>query len=502
MSRLGRRYSWLTLVAVGVLVTSVFATQRAIADTGDEIARLEALLDSQQQRIDSLQQQVSAASAQDDDAARADAVRQQIREILGEQEFRESLMPSMLQAGYDKGFFIRSSDDNFKLKINGYMQFRWTHYDTKARNHYLMPRFERNDRTGFDIQRMRLILQGHAFTPDLYYHIQLNSDSARGYNTSIHWAFMNYRFSDEFQVRWGIFKAASTRSQLMAEWGFQFPDRPMMEAVFGNTNSVGVRFWGHLFDKKLTYMFDVLNSLNTTANRTITTDPPEMDNNPALLFRVVWHALGDDLKEWVFEGDVNRNESPLLDIGFHYAFNEDEGDTRTVILPFPRQTPLPGGFGRTTTNGMQTNQFGLDAAFKYQGFSAMAEYEVRFVDPRRAGRTPFTPWWLLTGDDSTTGQHGGLVQLGYFLPIPGMEDKFEAVARVDFISALAEEQEYAWEYGLGLNYYLQGAAAGHKSKLQFDITKVPEVPTANAYSSLANVNDDALIFRVQLQVGF
>ena len=502
MSRLGRRYSWLTLVAVGVLATSVIATPRASADTSDQIARLEALLDAQQQRIEALQEQVSVASARNQDAGRADAMRQQIRDILGEQEFRESLMPSMLQAGYDNGFFIRSSDDKFEMKINGYIQFRWTHYDTQARNHYLLPRFERNDRTGFDAQRVRLIMSGHAYTPDLTYHIQLNSDSARTYDTGIHWAFLNYRFCDALQMRAGVFKAASTRSQLTAEWGFNFVDRPMMETVFGNTNSVGVRFWGHLLDKKLTYMIDVLNSLDTAANRTITTDPPEMDNNPALLFRVVWHALGDDLSEWDYEGDINRNQSPLLDIGFHYAFNEDEGDTNTTIIPFPRRTARPGGFALTTTNGMQINQFGLDAAFKYQGFSALAEYELRFVDPRRAGRTPFTPWWLLTGDDSTTGQHGGVLQLGYFLPIPGMEDQFEAVARVSAISALAEEQEGAWEYALGLNYYLQGAAAGHKTKLQFDVTRMPEVPTTNAYSSMANVNDDALVFRAQLQVGF
>ncbi len=505
MSVSRRRAGMFGVAALGMLAAVALATEAATpGQGGDRVARLEALLAAQQNKIAALEQRLAAAGAQDQDAARVEAMRQQIREILSEQEFRESLMPSVMLAGYDKGFYIRSSDDKFKLKINGYMQFRWTHYDTQSRNKYLMPRYERNDRTGFDLQRVRLIFSGHAWTPDLTYHLQVNMDSARNYGASIHWAYLNYRFCDAFQVRAGVFKLASTRSQLIAEWGFQFVDRTMTDAVFSFGNGLGVRFWGHLLDKQLTYMLDVVNSLNSNGNRTITNDPAEMDNNPAILFRLVWHALGDDLKEWLFEGDVNKLQSPALDIGFWYAFNEDEYDSRTTRIPFPveRRAPGIGGFGLTNTNGLQINQFGFDAAFKYQGFSAQAEYYLRIVDPRRAGRRPFTPWWLLTRQADTTVQHGAYLQVGYFLPIPGYEDKLEAVARVGGISALANDREGVWEYAAGLNYYLRGPEAGHKAKLQFDVTKIYEAPISNPYVSLANVNDNALIFRVQLQVGF
>lgn len=59
-------------------------------------------------------------------------------------------------------------------------------------------------------------------------------------------------------------------------------------------------------------------------------------------------------------------------------------------------------------------------------------------------------------------------------------------------------QDGTWEYGAGVNYSL----AGNGARLQADVTKISEVPISSAYSSLANVNDDPLIFRVQLQVGF
>ena len=134
-------------------------------------------------------------------------------------------------------------------------------------------------------------------------------------------------------------------------------------------------------------------------------------------------------------------------------FNEDEGDTGTTQLPYPLPRRLlgQGGFGLTNTNGSQINQFGFEAAFKYMGFSATSEYIIRMVDPRRAGRRPYSAWWLATNQGETTVQQGAYLQLGYFLPIPGLENKLEAVTRIGAISALANGQEGSWEYSAGMN---------------------------------------------------
>ena len=500
MSRLSGRSSWLGAVGIVAVLVSAFAVQGAFADDSNEVARLESLLTAQQQRIEALQAQIEPVAASAQDAGRADAMRQQIRDILGEQEFRESLMPSMLQAGYDGGFFIRSSDDKFKLKINGRMQFRWTHYGTQARNRYTAPRFERNDYTGFDAKRVRLMFSGHAYTPDLTYLIKLHADAPGAYDVRIMYAFLNYRFIDEFQVKAGVFEMVGTRAGFQSSANMQFVEYPVTEAVFGSSTGTGVRFWGQLFDKRLEYFIDVVNSLNGTGNRTITTDPAELDGNPALAFRAVWHVMGEDpTRDFVTWGDLDHKTTPCLDLGFSYIFNEDEGDLATTRIPFVRHTQTGGAFGLTNTNGMQVNHFGVDAAFKYQGFSLSGEYMLRLLDVRRAGRTPFTPLWLLTGDDSTTAMHGGYVQTGYFLPIPGHEKKLEAVARVGGISTNAGPggSEGTWVYAAGLNYYFEG----NKVKLQTDVTKVDEVPTS-AGGWLANVNDGALIWRVQLQVAF
>jgi hypothetical protein len=493
------------LVLTVAVLAGPAAADGTTHDHDQALARLEALLQHQQEQIQMLEHQVAAASRADADAARVDEamMRQQIRSILSEQEFRESLMPSMLQAGYDNGFFIRSSDDLFLMKVNAGMQFRYTYYNTRARNRYLSPRLDRHDRSGFDVQRLRLAFGGHAYSQDLSYYIEFKADAPDGYDVVASEAYANYRIADEFQLRAGILGVVATRESTVHGLNQQSIDRSLAHTVFGFGTSVGVQFWGQLADKRLVYNLGVYNGLsdgeNTYWGRTVTTDPAENDGNPAIVFRLVWHALGEDPEsDFATQSDRARREVPALDIGFHYAFNDNYGDRAgNTRLPFPRRSVLPGGFGLTDDSGIQINQFGLDAGFKFMGFSATGEYIIRVVDPRRAGRTPFTPWWLLTGDSSTVAQHGAYVQLGWFLPVPGLEDKLEAVTRVGGISTLAGDREGTWEYMLGLNYYFD-----EKVKLQTDLTYIYEVPITSSYASLANVNDNALIFRMQLQVAF
>ncbi|MCK4343260.1 MAG: hypothetical protein KAY37_16220 [Phycisphaerae bacterium] len=500
------RVCLLGAIAVGVFAGPVLAGDGA--NQNDQVARLEALLEAQQQKLEALEQQVAATAQQDMNAARTEQMKQQIREVLSEQEFRESLMPSMLQAGYNKGFFIKSSDEKFMMKFNGVFQMRWTHYATRSRNHYLAPGFRRSDRTGFDMNRIRFRFSGHAYSKDLTYLLELAMGQAGAYDARVRYAWVNYRFIDEFQFKAGIFLVGATRAHANSIATMQFVEYPMMDAVFGIDRGTGVRFWGKLFDGKGEYRLDLLNSLGSHTTRTITNDEDLYanghDNNPAIVFRTVWAILGgtcehpEDAGELTEPCDMGFHTDPALNIGFHYAFNEDDHDG-TLRIPFPRKTFFrKGGFGVTSSEGLQINQFGFDAGFKWQGFSAIAEYALRILDVRDAAHAPFTPLFMLTGDDSTNVQHGAYLQCGYFLPIPGLERKLELVGRVGGISALSSGQEGTWIYAGGLNYYIEG----HKVKLQTDVTKISEVPLSSSTYSLANVNDDALIWRIQLQVAF
>lgn len=506
----GRLYRVCLCGAVAVGIFAVPALAETSAQGQDSVGRLEALLEAQQQKIEMLEQQVAAAAQDDMNAARSTQMKQQIREVLSESEFRESLMPSTLQAGYDKGFFIRSGDDKFMMKFNGMMQFRWTYYETRRENRYLSPGFRRSDRSGFDLNRVRFRTSGHAYSKDLTYFVEfdMSANQATPYDARVNYAWANYRMMDEFQIKAGVMRISSTRAETNSTATLQLVELPVMNAVFGLGRGTGVRFWGNLLEGKGQYYLDIVNSLNNPGTRTITNDETWYtnghDNNPAIVFRTTWQLLGGsclnprDAGPYTEPCDYAIHTEPALNIGFHYAFNEDWHDG-TMRIPFKRQTLFrDGGFGLTSSDGLQMHQFGIDSGFKYQGFSATAEYVMRIIDVRSAADAPFTPLFLLTGDDSTNVHHGAYLQCGYFLPIPGWERKFELVGRVGGISAVHGGQEGTWTYAGGLNYYIEG----HNVKLQTDVTKVSEVPISSGTYSLANVNDDALIWRVQLQVAF
>jgi hypothetical protein len=489
------------LIAAGLLI---LAGRVGYAELpGDDpaqprIAQLEERLRMQQERTAALEARLEETRRQDLAAARADALRGQVREVLAEQEFREALCPPTTVAGYDRGFVIRSTDEKFLLRVNGRIQARWTYYQTRRENRYLAPGFRRHDRAGLDLQRIRLTFSGHAYSPDLTYRIDLRMDSPGGYDAGVQTAWVNYRFAEGFQLKAGVFKLASVRAQMIEDGSLQFVDRTVEDAVFQFDRGLGVRLWGALFKKRVDYCLDVVNSFNSFTAATITPDPAEMDNNPGIVFHTLWHVLSEQPgQDFAWQADHELHQYPALDLGFQYAFNDDDGDQRATRIPFPRPDPHgPGGFGMTSTNGLQIHQFGWDAMFKYRGFSTSGEYVLRLVDPR--GESPAAPWTQLTGQRDTTAQHGAYVQCGYMLPIPGVERKLEIVGRVGGLSAVANGREGTWEYAGGVNWYFRGDDV----KLQADVTKVSEVPITSSPHSLANVNDDALIFRVQLQVAF
>src|SRR5262245_21155101 len=63
---------------------------------------------------------------------------------------------------YDGGFFVKTKDDSFALKINGFGQFRYTFFSPE----------QGKDNNNFDLALGRLAFSGHVFDPKFSYFLQ------------------------------------------------------------------------------------------------------------------------------------------------------------------------------------------------------------------------------------------------------------------------------------------------------------------------------------------
>ncbi|MEW6215884.1 MAG: hypothetical protein AB1478_11900, partial [Nitrospirota bacterium] len=80
----------------------------------------------------------------------------------------------VLQAGYDKGFYIKTQDENFTLRTNIFIQFRYTYlsFDKKILSN-------NEDWSNFFLRRARVFFTGNAPNKDwtYFFHIQLEPTS-------------------------------------------------------------------------------------------------------------------------------------------------------------------------------------------------------------------------------------------------------------------------------------------------------------------------------------
>jgi hypothetical protein len=235
----------------------------------------------------------------------------------------------------------------------------------------------------------------------------------------------------------------------------------------------------------------VTNGWNDANDRFGRSDPVrELDQNPAITARAVWHALG---QLGPGEPDLQYHQDPALDVGLSFGYMDDNGDFSDPGIAYSNPDFFRdgiGGYGFTNMRGTNVTQFGADSHFKWRGLAATWEYWLRIVDVSSA----IAPYFFATGDRDTFHQQGMQVQVGYFI-IP---KRLEAAVRLGGVWDIGPGSEAVWEYAGGVNYYFQG----HNCKLSADVTKINELPVRASSPNFIDFNDDLTMFRVQLQVMF
>jgi phosphate-selective porin OprO/OprP len=204
-------------------------------------------------------------------------------------------------------------------------------------------------------------------------------------------------------------------------------------------------------------------------------------NNNALAARIAVNPLGEMKYS---EADLDNSQKPLVSFGANY-FGDSLKATRVGTATTLETNNLGfagsnGWLGKsrnwfTATEKLSINTFGLDGAFKWQGFSAQGEYFIGQAEGDITNK-------LLRGQ-------GFYAQMGYFI-IP---KHLEVAARYSYVDPNRDVSN-------DLNTQVQGAVSyyfnKHNLKLQGDVTNIHQ------QVALPNKNTDEMQFRLQAQIIF
>jgi hypothetical protein len=373
---------------------------------------------------------------------------------------------------FGKGLInFTAKDSTFSIKFAPRFQVRsisaWDHDG----NQYESP--EHN----FIVRRARLKFNGFAYSPKLKYKIELglsNRDvsGANEFNRNtpriILDAVIMWEFAENFELWAGQTKLPGNVERVVSSANLQLVDRSLLNSRFNIDRDLGIQL-RHKSNLGGNFLMREKFAISQGEGRNVTEG-----NIGGLQYtgRLEFLPFGEFKSKGDYvQADLKREATPKLMVGATYNFNQDAVRERSGLGSYMY---LSDG---TLYETDQTTIF-IDAMFKYQGFSFMAEYANRDAANAIAIDLDGTP----TGDVVLTGDALNL-QAGYlFKSNYEIAGRFTTVNYDMVTGSLPQEQ-----YTLGGSKYI----VGHKLKVQSDIS----------YTSV-NGNDDNITFRVGFDIHF
>jgi hypothetical protein len=461
------------------LVLSLFCEpmKSASAAANDDLKRqmkqMEEVVKKQQEMLENLkmkvehQEQIAKGTVTAiDEREIGNKMEEYLQKAEGQGLLEKYLGPCEL--GYKKGFYFRTRDDKFFMRMTGRIQMRYGYTDRDNKS-------GEEDDSSFRVRRSRLKWDGYAYK-HFKYKIELalksqavkpssfiTSDGATGKNTAkaveiIDWwaEYTKYPFA---KIRFGQWKVPFNRQRVVSSANLQMIDRASSQAVFTMDRQVGAMVSGNLFGKKLEYYGGMFNG-NGRNER-------ENGNNEHLyIFRASYNPFGNYGKGiGEKESDLDWSETPKAHISGAVAF--DTAADATIVLDS----------GPVTVSEVDRTSVVAEYGIKYKGFSSSAEAYWRHYDDI-GGRSII--------------DKGFFVQGGYFF-IPKHLEVTGRYSLVDYDNR--READAVRETTLGINYFW----AGHSKKLQFNFVRLDtELPTFSGSTS----DDIDYFYRLQFQLAF
>jgi len=496
---------WTTLLMAGVV----------LAGTSVAWSATDADLSAQ---VQILQQRVAELEAKQTDQAiqqkNAELIRQLVTEMAANQ--KNAAADTGMTAGYDKRFFIKSADDQFKLQFDTLLQFRYSYllsddgdknlqkdgtryiYDADFDDYVYTNDGVDSSAQGFDLERARLYLTGQVLK-DLKYKIVLEGDDDSNGSKGVYMYEyeLNYSFIPELGARLGKYKVPFGKQEPGSSGKLMLVDRALATDVFNLDRGTGVEAFGtfDLGEIKPEYRAMVFTGFRNNDNVPVA----QNDNSPSLATRLAIPLMGASMEDFADESDLSFHENPVALIGTSYAYANDRNENHfsggeSNSYKFLGKSAYDGR-GDVYTLGGEANLISADVSFKYMGLSMTAEgYYQHITTNEDVDNASDFGNDLRSGiDGHQMDNYGWYTQAGYFI-VPKV---FEVVSRVG--SVCVDNANDSYEYAGGWNWYL----SGQDLKLSMDITYIDDLPITNSSSNFDGVQNNALfLIRSQLQFQF
>ena len=372
---------------------------------------------------------------------------------------------------FGKGLFnLIGQDSTWTMKVG-------LRFQTLATSKWDVNNGLSNPESSMLIRRSRLKFDGFAFSPKLKYKVELglsnrDQSGASEYTSNapryILDAVLKWNFSGNFVLWFGQTKLPGNRERVISSANLQQVDRSLLNSRFTIDRDMGVQLRHH-FNLTDTFLVKEIFSIAQGEGRNITTGNL---GGHQYTTRVELFPFGDFKSKGDYKGsDLKFEPSPKLSLGVAYDFNNNASKTRSN----------QGSYMTNDTGFYSTNISTLfvDAMYKHQGFSLMAEYANRTADDAFAKNSDGS----LTGDEVQVG-NGLNIQTGYLVSkTVELSGRYTNISLDKEITGKGSENQYT----LGLSKYI----AGHSLKVQTDLS----------YTDIG-FKTNQLLYRVQVDIHF
>ncbi|MHC4220298.1 MAG: porin, partial [Planctomycetota bacterium] len=292
----------LTTRGLPAVLAALALTATGLGDTGEDlrarIAELETKSSRDDHRIAELESRLSSLETTGSDGwltrQRAEEIRGLVGDVLVDADARSSLRGGM-EAGYDNGAVLASSDGNWLMRTNFQMQQRLV-FNRQSNS----PSGD-NTRWGFEVARAKFIMSGHVVSPEWFYTVEVelsgvNTGLPNGQTrTGLGDAYAGYDFGNGWRIGAGIFKTPLLREDLVDSRYQLAVERSVVNYMYTGARTTG--FAAHYEGQKFHFTGSVNNGISDGVyGGSILTGPVPVVTTPSADFAI--SARG----EWLIKG--------------------------------------------------------------------------------------------------------------------------------------------------------------------------------------------------------